>query len=83
MNGSQTIFENDIHWARFYLVKAGLIGKAKRGLWALTPEGREARLTPDETWALYVRVRDANRPGNSEDEGDVPARERYTNAPII
>jgi 5-methylcytosine-specific restriction protein B len=73
VNGGQTIFENDIHWARFYLVKAGLISSAKRGLWALTPEGRNARLTPEETWALYVRIRDANRPGASKDEGDIPA----------
>jgi restriction endonuclease Mrr len=26
-NGRQSIFENDVHWARFYLAKAGLIGK--------------------------------------------------------
>jgi 5-methylcytosine-specific restriction protein B len=39
-NGKQSIFENDVHWARFYLVKAKLVGSPKRGLWALTPEGR-------------------------------------------
>jgi len=50
VNGRQSIFENDVHWARFYLAKAGLIGSAKRGFWDLTPEGRERRLTPDETW---------------------------------
>ena len=50
--GGQSIFENDIHWARFYLVKAGLVSKAKRGFWALTPEGRNTWLTPEETWAL-------------------------------
>ena len=32
-NGKQSIFENDVHWARFYLAKAGLIGAPKRGLW--------------------------------------------------
>jgi 5-methylcytosine-specific restriction protein B len=73
VGGGQSIFENDIHWARFYLVKAGLISKAKRGLWALTPEGRNTRLTPEETWALYVRIRDANRPGATKDEGELPA----------
>jgi 5-methylcytosine-specific restriction protein B len=72
-NGSQTIFENDIHWARFYLVKAGLIDRAKRGLWALTAQGRETRLTEEETWALYVRIRDASRPGASQDEAELPA----------
>ena len=49
VNGSQSIFENDVHWARFYLAKAGLIGKPKRGIWGLTTEGREAHLTSEET----------------------------------
>ena len=75
VNGKQSIFENDVHWARFYLAKAGLVSKPKRGLWGLTPEGRAARLTPEETWVLYVRIRDANRPGASRDEQDVPAPE--------
>src|SRR5712691_2114033 len=30
-NGNQSIFENDVHWARFYLAKANLIGSPKRG----------------------------------------------------
>jgi hypothetical protein len=75
VNGRQSIFENDVHWTRFYLAKAGLVSKPKRGLWGLTPEGRDTRLTPEETWALYVRIRDANRPNLSNDEDDVPAPE--------
>src|SRR5687768_2584876 len=62
VGGGQTIFENDVHWARFYLVKAGLVASPKRGLWALTPAGRAAHLTAKSTWKLYVRVRDASRP---------------------
>src|SRR5208283_3098933 len=72
-NGTQSIFVNDVHWARFYLVKAGLVGNARRGLWSLTAEGREKRLSPEETWDIYVRIRDANRPGGTEVEEDVPA----------
>jgi 5-methylcytosine-specific restriction protein B len=75
VGGGQSIFENDVHWARFYLVKAGLIGRAKRGLWALTPEGRNTHLTPEDTWVLYVRIRDASRPGATRDEGEIPAPE--------
>ena len=63
-NGRQSIFENDVHWARFYLAKANLIGSPKRGLWGLTQEGLNTRLSPEETWTLYVRVREANRPGD-------------------
>ena len=76
INGKQTIFENDVHWARFYLARAGLISAPKRGLWGLTNEGRETRLTPEDTWALYVRIRDAHRvSGSSKDEEDTPAPE--------
>jgi 5-methylcytosine-specific restriction protein B len=72
-NGTQSIFENDVHWARFYLVKGGLLSNAKRGLWSLTPEGRETRLSPEETWDLYVRIRDSNRPGAVQANEDAPA----------
>jgi 5-methylcytosine-specific restriction protein B len=75
VNGKQSIFENDVYWTRFYLAKAGLVSKPKRGLWGLTPEGRDTRLTPEETWALYVRVREANRGNAPSDEEDVPAPE--------
>lgn len=71
--GGQSIFENDVHWTRFYLVKGGLISNAKRGVWALTSEGRRTHLTLDETWDLYVRIRDANRPCNAAPEDDVSA----------
>jgi 5-methylcytosine-specific restriction enzyme B len=74
VGGSQTIFENQVHWARFYLAKAGLVASPKRGLWGLTPAGRDTHLTPESTWDLYVRVRDANRPGHA-DEGTTPAPE--------
>ena len=72
-NGKQSIFENDVHWARFYLVKAGLLGNARRGLWSLTPKGRVATLSREETWDLYVRIRDAHRPGSSLTEEDALA----------
>jgi 5-methylcytosine-specific restriction enzyme B len=72
-NGKQSIFENDVHWARFYLAKANLIGAPKRGLWGLTPEGLHTRLSPEETWNLYVRVRDANRLEAIIDEEKIPA----------
>ncbi|MBM4442780.1 MAG: AAA family ATPase [Candidatus Rokubacteria bacterium] len=74
VNGRQTIFENDVHWARFYLAEAGLIASPRRGLWSLTPTGRDTHLTPETTWDLYVRVRDANRPG-AADEDTAPAPE--------
>ena len=39
-SGMQTVFDNRIHWARFYLVKAGLLDSPVRGAVQLTDEGR-------------------------------------------
>jgi 5-methylcytosine-specific restriction protein B len=70
---TQTIFENDIHWARFYLAKAGLIESQKRGMWSLTPEGRVVHLTHEEAEALCIRVRTSSRKDSSPEEDDLPA----------
>jgi len=72
VGGSQTIFENDVHWARFYLAKAGLIASPKRGLWGLTQAGRETRLTVETTLDVYAKVRDANKPGEPDQEVTPP-----------
>lgn len=39
---AQPRFDNQVHWARFYLSKAGIIDSSKRGVWALTEKGRSA-----------------------------------------
>ena len=35
-------FENQVHWARFYLAKAAYIDASRRGVWSLTEKGRSA-----------------------------------------
>ncbi len=70
--GQQSIFENDVHWARFYLAKAGLIGSQKRGLWALTPKGRGTQLTREDAEALCVSVRASSLQNSPVDE-NIPA----------
>ncbi|MGA6826275.1 winged helix-turn-helix domain-containing protein [Nitrospira sp. NS4] len=35
-------FENQVHWARFYLAKDGYIDSSRRGVWSLTEKGRNA-----------------------------------------
>ena len=54
--GGQSKFENKVGWARFYLAKAGLIDGKKRGVWALTPEGRETYLNEESALALFKDV---------------------------
>jgi restriction system protein len=36
----QPRFDNQVHWARFYLSKAGYVDSSKHGVWALTEKGR-------------------------------------------
>lgn len=54
--GGQTVFENRVHWARFYLVKAGLIDSTVRGLWVLTDKGRTTKLSAAESLELFRRL---------------------------
>ncbi len=71
--GTQSIFENDVHWARFYLAKAGLIGSQKRGMWGLTPAGRGTHLTREDAESLCIRIRASSRQDSSVDEEEIPA----------
>jgi 5-methylcytosine-specific restriction protein B len=70
----QSKYENKIGWARFYLVKAGLIDSKQRGQWSLTPDGRETFLDHAAALALFKDVRTKFR--SADDEGEeVPAPE--------
>jgi restriction system protein len=39
-SGKQRVFHNRVHWAKFYLSKAGLLSSPKRGRFAITETGR-------------------------------------------
>ncbi len=41
-SGKQTVITNRVHWAVTYLVKAGLLHRPRRGVFALTDRGRQA-----------------------------------------
>jgi len=45
-------FDNQVQWARQYLVWEGLIESSVRGTWALTPIGRETILSPEQASAI-------------------------------
>jgi restriction system protein len=54
-NGSSK-FDNQVAWARQYLVYEGLIdNKSKRGVWTLTPLGQKTTLTKEE--ARNIRLK--------------------------
>jgi restriction system protein len=51
-------FENRVHWARFYLAKAGYLDASTRGVWSLTDKGQAAsKITHDEALAIFNELR--------------------------
>lgn len=56
LKSGQTRVYNQIHWARAYLAKAGLMDASKRGVWGLTKKGAESALSEKDVYALYKAV---------------------------
>lgn len=48
-------FRNQVAWARFYLVREGLIDSSKHGVWSLTEKGFKAFLTQDQARNLFLK----------------------------
>jgi restriction system protein len=62
-SGVQTRFENQVHWARFYLAKARYIDSSQRGVWTLTEKGRSlGEVTPDEIHRIIREVSERTKP---------------------
>lgn len=52
--GGQSKFENRVHWARFYLAKAGYVDSSTRGVWSLTEQGQAKSTMPfDEALSIF------------------------------
>lgn len=47
--------KTNVAWARFYLVREGLLDSSKRGIWSLTEKGRGARVNLDEAGKIFSR----------------------------
>jgi restriction system protein len=72
-SGVQTRFENQVHWARFYLAKAGYIDSSQRGVWTLTEKGRSLEAVTPEVIRLIVRdVSAQTRTSVADESGAVP-----------
>lgn len=52
----QSRYANRVAWARFYLVKAGLLDSSTRGVWSLTDKGNATRLSHDDALGLFNEV---------------------------
>jgi 5-methylcytosine-specific restriction protein B len=55
--GGNPQVQDKINWARFYLLKAGLIGSSKRGVWSLTEEGKETVLSYEQALLLFREIK--------------------------
>lgn len=48
-------FDNQVAWARFYLVRDGFLDSSRRGVWSLTDKGRESRLSEKQAGEIFSR----------------------------
>ncbi len=48
-------FSNQVAWARFYLVKEGLVGAPRKGVWSLTSKGRTTSLTHSAAREIFLK----------------------------
>jgi restriction system protein len=57
LEGGAPRFDNQVAWARFYLVKAGFVDSSRRGVWSLTDKGREIESLPfDEALSIFRQI---------------------------
>lgn len=67
-------YQNDIYWARMYLVNAGMLEPAKtagHGTWKLTTLGWESPLDMSTAAAIYFQS--ASKGSKNKDQADMPA----------
>ena len=58
-SNGQSRVRNQIQWARFYLFKAGLIDNSQRGIWRLTNDALEKKLTDEDIYNLFKGVQES------------------------
>ena len=48
-------FRNQVAWARFYLVREGLLDSSKHGVWSLTEKGFKTSLKQEEARQIFLK----------------------------
>jgi restriction system protein len=70
-------YRTNVAWARFYLVREGLLDSSKRGVWSLTERGRSAHVTlsqAGEIFSRWVKIFDQQR--RAKNAADEPIAEQ-------
>jgi restriction system protein len=82
-SGKQRVLHNRVHWAKFYLTKAGLLAAPKRGIFTLTDLGREVLASPPlkldtkhllkfQSFATFYRANQSTATSAPEDARETP-----------
>lgn len=53
-----TRFNKNVHWARFYLAKAGYIDSSQRGVWSLSEKGINTHLNHNDALDVFYEVQE-------------------------
>ena len=64
-------FENEVAWARNYLVKAGYIDKSVKGVWSLTDAGKTVDMTTELASSIFLKGVKGNKKSKSSGSDDV------------
>jgi restriction system protein len=69
-------FRNQVAWARFYLVREGLIDSSKHGVWSLTERGFKTKLAPEQARQLFLKWVKLFQAQRKKKKNDEPVAER-------
>lgn len=69
-------FRNQVAWARFYLVREGLIDSSKHGVWSLTEKGLKTSLSPEQARQMFLRWVKIFQEQRKQKEKNEPAPEQ-------
>ena len=59
-------FDNQVAWARQYLVWEGLLESSKKGIWALSPKGQSSFLTNEDARKIFLKWVDIHQKAKRE-----------------
>ena len=79
-SGVQSRFENQVHWARFYLAKGGYIDASRHGVWALTEKARAlGKVSASQAREIYraVAAGFGKVPGKNSPSVDVQSTDEH------
>lgn len=83
ISSGQSRYSNKVNWARFYLVRAGLIDSSTRGVWSLTEKGRSTQLSPDEAVALFNSIHKQFSAERKKTKAEKPVEDENTSPEVI